>query len=179
MHSIKKKFSFCYGHRVWTQKLAEGYAIDPACKCKHLHGHEGEVTIELTADKLTNSMVTDFKNLGWFKKWLDDSLDHKLIIDLQDPLFEVLLFSYNRAQISNPEYFFNTGWFWKVASLEGLPQHVHDLVEGIVITNFVPTSENLAEWLFKIVEGKMKPLGVTVKSVKLQETPSSCATYTK
>ncbi len=31
-------------------------------------------------------MVTDFKHLNWFKEWLDNTIDHKFILDINDPL---------------------------------------------------------------------------------------------
>jgi 6-pyruvoyltetrahydropterin/6-carboxytetrahydropterin synthase len=36
-------------------------------------------------------MVTDFKHLGWFKNFIDDNLDHKFILDLNDPWFVQIL----------------------------------------------------------------------------------------
>jgi 6-pyruvoyltetrahydropterin/6-carboxytetrahydropterin synthase len=51
---IDKQFSFCYGHRVWSQKLVAEYCEtgDTACKCRHLHGHEGLVHVFLEGDTL-------------------------------------------------------------------------------------------------------------------------------
>ena len=46
---IDKTIEFCYGHRVWTQKLDGKYADDLKCACRHLHGHEGKVQVYLTA----------------------------------------------------------------------------------------------------------------------------------
>ena len=91
MWTIEKKFSFCYGHRVWNQTLDMGLSITPECKCRHLHGHEGEVTVCLSSAALTDGMVTDFKHLNWFKQWLDNVLDHKFIIDAIDPLYDVII----------------------------------------------------------------------------------------
>jgi 6-pyruvoyltetrahydropterin/6-carboxytetrahydropterin synthase len=91
--TIDKQFSFCYGHRVWSQQLIGDYCEsgDACCKCRHLHGHEGLVHVFLEGDELERGMVTDFKHLGWLKNFLDDNLDHKFIIDRNDPLFEKII----------------------------------------------------------------------------------------
>jgi 6-pyruvoyltetrahydropterin/6-carboxytetrahydropterin synthase len=90
---IDKQFDFCYGHRVWSQQLNADYcATGDACtKCRHLHGHQGEIHVFLEAPELERGMVTDFKHLGWFKNFIDDNLDHKFIIDLNDPWFTNIL----------------------------------------------------------------------------------------
>lgn len=90
---IDKQFSFCYGHRVWSQELIGEYCEtgDACCKCRHLHGHEGLVHVFLEGDELTRGMVTDFKHLGWLKNFLDDNLDHKFIIDRNDPWFQNII----------------------------------------------------------------------------------------
>lgn len=86
---IDKQFSFCYGHRVWSQMLIGDYCEsgDACCKCRHLHGHEGLVHVFLEADQLERGMVTDFKHLGWLKNFLDNYVDHKFVLDLSDPWF--------------------------------------------------------------------------------------------
>ena len=91
--TIDKQFSFCYGHRVWSQQLEHEYCEknDTNTKCRHLHGHEGLVHVYLESDTLERGMVTDFKHLGWLKNVLDDVIDHKFIIDLHDPHFEKII----------------------------------------------------------------------------------------
>ncbi len=93
MWTIDKQFSFCYGHRVWSQKLVGEFCEtgDHNCKCRFLHGHEGLVHVFLEANDLERGMVTDFKHLGWLKNFLDDNLDHKFIIDRNDPFFEKII----------------------------------------------------------------------------------------
>lgn len=90
---IDKQFSFCYGHRVWSQELIGDYCEtgDACCKCRHLHGHEGLVHVFLEGEELERGMVTDFKHLGWLKNYLDDNLDHKFIVDRNDPWFEQII----------------------------------------------------------------------------------------
>ena len=88
---ISKQFDFCYGHRVWSQELNTEFSLDNCLMCRHLHGHQGKVLVHMESEKLQNGMVTDFKHLNWFKKFLDDTVDHKFIIDINDPLFSTLL----------------------------------------------------------------------------------------
>lgn len=91
--TIDKQFSFCYGHRVWSQQLEVEYCErgDANTKCRHLHGHEGLVHVYLENDILERGMVTDFKHLGWLKNFLDDVIDHKFIIDYHDPHFNSII----------------------------------------------------------------------------------------
>mgnify|MGYP003490605001 CR=1 FL=1 len=80
--TIDKQFDFCFGHRVWSQDLNTKYSLDGCLACRHLHGHQGKVKLFLGANNLKHGMVTDFKHTNIFKKWLDDTLDHKFIIDM-------------------------------------------------------------------------------------------------
>ncbi len=88
---IDKEFGFDYGHRVWSQTLNTEYSLDDACVCRHLHGHRASVHIFLEGTELHQGMITDFKHLNWVKKFLDDNLDHKFIIDRNDPWFEKII----------------------------------------------------------------------------------------
>lgn len=91
--TIDKQFSFCYGHRVWSQQLEHEYCErgDVNTKCRHLHGHEGLVHVYLESSTLERGMVTDFKHLGWLKNFLDDTIDHKFILDYHDPHFQKII----------------------------------------------------------------------------------------
>lgn len=159
MWEISKEFHFDYGHRVWTQELDEEYALTRHTKCRHLHGHTGRVVVYLTSDELQSSMVTDFNHLGWLKKFIDDNIDHKFIIDRNDPLFQNMT---GLGPLSaGPE----KGGPWEEYS------------ESFYVVDFVPTSENLAKWMFETVQEKMAPLGVRVARVEWCETPKTKATY--
>ena len=61
--------------------------------------------------------------------------------------------------------------------LDGSVQgHLREIYEGLVLVNFVPTSENLAKWIFDIVTEKLKGYAI-VEKVEFHETPKTCSTY--
>lgn len=185
MYKITKQFDFCYGHRVWTQKLNPEFSLDSCHACRRLHGHQGTINICLESEKLVAGMVTDFKHLNFFKKWLDDTLDHKFIMDMNDPAKSHLFIrlrddqyhhtikeQYIESSIGKTKYYTVNADLY-----EGLPNEVCEIYEGLVFVDFVPTSENLSKWLLDIVQEKMKPLGVKVSQVQFFETPKSQSIY--
>jgi len=174
MYKIAKQFDFCYGHRVWSQSLNPTFSLDNCLKCRHLHGHQGTINIFLEAEELTEGMVTDFKHLNWFKKWLDDTLDHKFIMDISDPVRDVLF-----PLSLTPLDFERKSRIWTMPQkeLDNQEECVREVYEGLVFVDFVPTSENLSKWIFDIVQEKMQPLGVRVAGVQFYETPKSQSNY--
>lgn len=82
MYQVTKQFSFCYGHRLLNY---EG-------KCRHLHGHNARVDIELSSQELDErGMVRDFVEIKQqLKSWVDEALDHKMLLDRSDPVAKVL-----------------------------------------------------------------------------------------
>lgn len=82
MHRIKKTFHLAYGHRLQHHKG----------KCAGLHGHNGVVEVTLKAAKPDrNGMIMDFAELGVrVRRWLDENLDHKVILAKKDPLLKIL-----------------------------------------------------------------------------------------
>lgn len=169
--NIAKQFDFCYGHRVWSQKLNKEFSLDNRCVCRHLHGHQGKIIIHLEGEHLTDGMVTDFKHLNWFKKFLDDTLDHKFIIDENDPMVDNIIpggtgnwdwITHNDNYLTiNPE------------SYKDEDPDLQDILEGFVMVEFVPTSENLSSWMLDIAQAKMNGLDIFVKSIEFFETPKS------
>lgn len=79
---ITKQFAFDAGHR-----LSKGYIG----QCSHLHGHRYTVEVTLTrrpqGDDTLNQygMVYDFNDLDWFKQYLDETFDHKMLLWERDP----------------------------------------------------------------------------------------------
>ncbi len=82
MYSVTKRIDFCYGHRL----------LDYDGVCKHLHGHNAVAEIEVRADALdSRNMVVDFGDIKRLAKaWIDEHLDHKMILRRDDPYVSVL-----------------------------------------------------------------------------------------
>ncbi len=168
---ISKQFDFCYGHRVWSQELNKEYALDDCLKCRHLHGHQGKILVHLEAYELSNGMITDFKHLNWFKKFLEDTLDHKFILDINDPLFEILL-----PHFKDKKNLHKMSENYQIPDLNILKHennYIQELYEGYIIVDFVPTSENLSAWLLDIVSKKMAKINIHVSHLEYYETPKS------
>ncbi len=181
MWEISKSFNFCYGHRVWTQELNKEFSLDSQCKCRHLHGHEATVDVTLFSNTLNKSgMVTDFKHLNWLKKWIDDKIDHKFIIDKNDPLWDTM-FDWRIAEVVDNEFQPRTNDVGSYLNESGENSWCDELTreyyEGFYVVDFPPTSENLSKWMFDIVQKKMSELGISVSKVTWHETPKSVSTY--
>ena len=172
MHwKISKEFEFCYGHRVWSQTLDTEFSLDGCLKCRHLHGHQGKILVYLEANELKDGMVTDFKHLNWFKKFLDDVIDHKFIIDINDPLFSTLISNVDKKDLIR----FKEDY--KTVDLTNFKNELLELYESYIIVDFVPTSENISAWLLKIVQNKMDKLSIKVSKIEFLETPKSKSTF--
>jgi len=77
MFRVTRELHFCYGHRL----------LNYDGKCKHLHGHNGKAVIVLEAASLdARGMVVDFSDVKRrIGGWIDDTLDHKMILHRDDP----------------------------------------------------------------------------------------------
>lgn len=175
MFEISKSFEFCYGHRVWKQKLNSCYSLDSKCACRALHGHNGVLTVTLVGEELDpeRGMVIDYKELNWFKKFIDENLDHKMVIDADDPLRSVIFpLSFNSELIEE------SGGCRKVQDFIDSSLPIKEMYEGLVLVPFCPTSENFAKWIHGLVKVKMSPF-MNINSLKIQfsETPKTTATY--
>ena len=178
-HIIDKTFEFCYGHRVWTQKLNGEYAADLKCACRHLHGHEGKMQVYLTADKLDQTgMITDFRHLEWLKKWINEYIDHQFVLDKSDPLYNQIIGDRKLIPVYVPETTHVAGYHIYLGDLEpNTPEY--EYYEGFMIVDFVPTSENLSSWMADLVDVKMQKLNVTVDHIDWWETPKSRSVFYK
>ena len=82
MYTVTKRLEFCYGHRL----------LNYDGKCRHLHGHNAIVEIDIAAATLDErNMVVDFSDIKQVVKlWIDRELDHKMILRQDDPMVEIL-----------------------------------------------------------------------------------------
>jgi 6-pyruvoyltetrahydropterin/6-carboxytetrahydropterin synthase len=82
MFRVTRALSFCYGHRL----------LDYEGKCRHLHGHNGRAVITLQSPQLDGrGMVVDFSDLKRVVgSWIDDTLDHKMLLRRDDPILPLL-----------------------------------------------------------------------------------------
>ena len=82
MYRVTRQIFFCYGHRL----------LDYDGKCRNFHGHNGKVEVELEAEALDGrGMVYDFTEIkSVIKDWIDEKLDHRMILNRKDPLLGAL-----------------------------------------------------------------------------------------
>ena len=194
--TIDKQFDFCFGHRVWSQALDTKYSLDGCLACRHLHGHQGKVKLFLGANELKKGMVTDFKHTNIFKKWLDDVMDHKFIIDMNDPLinslcsemlFEDSLDDALSNTIRDKDYGyirFSENYVQEVLATSnfdylnnGQKQAIIEKYEGLILVDFIPTSENLCKWWYEVANKMLNGLGIDIVAVEYWETPKSHCRY--
>jgi len=76
-YTITRKIEFDAGHRVYQHES----------KCNHIHGHRYVVEVECTGSLDKLGRVVDFSVIkGVFGKWIDDNLDHGMLIFRDDPI---------------------------------------------------------------------------------------------
>ena len=82
MYQVTREIRFCYGHRL----------LNYDGKCRHLHGHNGRAVITLAAPRLDPlGMVVDFSQIKRIVQgWIDDALDHRMLLHKDDPLLAYL-----------------------------------------------------------------------------------------
>jgi 6-pyruvoyltetrahydropterin/6-carboxytetrahydropterin synthase len=82
MYRVMQEIEFCYGHRL----------LNYSGKCRFLHGHNGRVVIALEGERLDNrGMLVDFSDIKRsIRTWIDDELDHRMILNQDDPIVPYL-----------------------------------------------------------------------------------------
>lgn len=76
-HSIIRKIEFDAGHRVYMHES----------KCNNVHGHRYVIEIECSGELDKLGRVIDFSVIkSIFGQWIDDNLDHGMLIYRDDPL---------------------------------------------------------------------------------------------
>jgi 6-pyruvoyltetrahydropterin/6-carboxytetrahydropterin synthase len=82
MFRLTREITFSYGHRL----------LNYDGKCRYLHGHNGRVVLTLEAAQLNPlGMVVDFSRLKQVVgTWIDENLDHRMILHKEDPVLPFL-----------------------------------------------------------------------------------------
>jgi len=81
IYTITKTWAFHSAHR-----LTGAYQG----KCANLHGHTWQISVSLSAPELdARAMVYDFNEMKPLGEWIEDVLDHAVILSEQDPLLGV------------------------------------------------------------------------------------------
>jgi 6-pyruvoyltetrahydropterin/6-carboxytetrahydropterin synthase len=151
MQTVTRKLEFDAAHRV----LGHGG------RCKHLHGHRYLVEVAVCSSYLDElGMVVDFSLLkDRVGKWIDDNLDHNIILNDKDPLLMAVQECKGNSSLIGQEA--------TEAIFAGRAPYV---MQGN------PTAENLAGLLFwKAVN--LLPTMLLVVSVVVWETPNCRAEY--
>ncbi len=115
MYRVTTEIDFAYGHRL----------LDYDGKCAHPHGHNGRVEIELESETLDKAhMAVDFTVVKHgVQAWVDQHIDHKMILRHDDPLLPAL------ADLGEPVYVMEQNptaeglaeLIFNVAAEQGLP----------------------------------------------------------
>lgn len=195
MWKLSKTFEFCYGHRVHNQVLNGEFADDLKTACRRFHGHEGKVVVYMEGEELERGMVTDLRHTEWAKKFFNTFVDHQFLMDINDPMFESFAMApYNKlfgtlytdkhlfmqkvgVAIVVPDTQHIVGYRIDMSDAPDTACSEFDVLDGITVLDFVPTSEHLAEWTCNWVQAKMSRIDVAVTQVDWWETPKSCASY--
>jgi 6-pyruvoyltetrahydropterin/6-carboxytetrahydropterin synthase len=82
MFRVTREIDFCYGHRL----------LNYDGKCRYLHGHNGRAVITLQGSELdSRGMLVDFGEIkSKVQQWIDDNLDHNMLLCKDDPLLPLL-----------------------------------------------------------------------------------------
>jgi 6-pyruvoyltetrahydropterin/6-carboxytetrahydropterin synthase len=82
MFRVAREIDFCYGHRL----------LNYDGKCRYLHGHNGRAVIVLEARELdSRGMLVDFGDIkNELKSWIDETLDHTMLLCRDDPILPAL-----------------------------------------------------------------------------------------
>ena len=82
MYRVTRQIEFCYGHRL----------LDYQGKCRHLHGHNGLAVVTLEGKELdAQGMLVDLGEIKRkLQRWIDEELDHNMILRRGDPILPLL-----------------------------------------------------------------------------------------
>ncbi|MGL4462913.1 MAG: 6-pyruvoyl trahydropterin synthase family protein [Planctomycetia bacterium] len=118
MYRVTRELWFCYGHRL----------LNYDGKCRHLHGHNGRVVITIEAPELDDlGMVMDFSKIkNVLNTWIDENLDHRMILHEDDPILPVL------REMKEPVY---------VVDRNPTAENIAKLIYDVAVSHGFPVTE--------------------------------------
>jgi len=94
-------------------------------KCRFLHGHNGLLEVDVDAEELdAMGMVVDFGEVrDLVKGWVDEHIDHRMVLSRNDPVVPILLES------GEPLYLMDEN-----PTAESLARHIFEKVSELGMT---------------------------------------------
>ena len=94
-------------------------------KCSRLHGHSWAITLTFEADELDkNGFVIDFGDLHFIGDWIEEHLDHGILLCSNDPLKEDL-------EVLQSKQLLTIHWV-ESASCEGIARFLFETFDPMV-----------------------------------------------
>lgn len=133
--SCTRKFEFDSAHRI----------INHAGKCRNVHGHRYKLEVTISTSELDEmGMVIDFAVLKEIiKTWLDDHLDHTIILAEADRTLGNAIYDITKQDI----YYLNN-----TPTAENIALHLKDILSDLFVSKGLKT--------------------VRIERILLNETPS-------
>lgn len=145
----------------------------------------------------------DFSNLDFMKEFIEKNLDHKFLMDMNDPLLSRITFALSDQGDITPliHQAFKTDGTIKIAESfipiisrvagvndrviglklseteKNLPLEINELFGSLVILPFSPTAENLSRWIFEFTTRFLSGTDVNIESVIFRETQKAWSKY--
>lgn len=161
-YQITRKLEFDAGHRIYGHES----------KCANLHGHRyvAHITCEpAIEDELDNlGRVVDFSVIKTkVGDWIDEMLDHGMILWVKDPLCYIW-----RC--------FGSDEMRSMVSKHTISDRVFDIEkQKCFIMDDNPTAENIAKLIYRNARDCLQGHGINVTKVTLFETPNCSADYSE
>lgn len=187
MYTIEKTFTGDVAHRIHNQCLdadyTEGHSVIP--KCRRLHGHTFELKVKFGSDTLLDDMVLDYNEMGFVKNFINDVLDHRTLLSMNDPwLAKIIVPLYQLHSGKSITYTDSIRWICKFINTSDINDtDIKEFFDSFSLVNFTTSSEHISEWLHRIVSGVVHVYNakhrtnIRVISVSYKETPKSEAVY--
>lgn len=158
MPTCTRRFTIDAGHRV----------LGHTGRCRHIHGHRYEIEVTAESRGLDPlGMVVDFSVIkDKVGSWLNENLDHNLILHQDDPLLALA----DARQTDDPGGPEDGLGMWRKVDGPFGGRYPHVMPSG-----WNPTAENLAVHIRQKADGLLQPLGLRVTHVRVHETENCYA----